>query len=94
MTSEGVVLQKATVIIRKEKIELLNGSIPPGAKVIDGSGKWLIPGLIDMHVHVPTDIHFGKQFPTQGATIFFNTQDAMTPYVTNGVTTIFEHRDV
>lgn len=26
--------------------------VPPNADVIDGTGKWLIPGLIDMHVHV------------------------------------------
>lgn len=25
--------------------------VPAGAKSIDGKGKWLIPGLIDMHVH-------------------------------------------
>ena len=25
--------------------------MPAGAQVIDGSGKWLIPGLIDAHVH-------------------------------------------
>jgi predicted amidohydrolase YtcJ len=25
---------------------------PPGARVIDGTGKYLIPGLWDMHVHV------------------------------------------
>ncbi|HST00708.1 MAG TPA: hypothetical protein VLJ84_03530, partial [Usitatibacter sp.] len=25
--------------------------VPKGAKVIDGKGKWLIPGLIDSHVH-------------------------------------------
>src|SRR5687768_1665308 len=49
-----------------------------------------MPGLIDMHVHVPTDIHFGKQRPTKGATIFFDTQDVMTPYIANGVTTIFD----
>jgi imidazolonepropionase-like amidohydrolase len=26
-------------------------AIPPGARAIDGRGKWLIPGLWDMHVH-------------------------------------------
>jgi hypothetical protein len=26
-------------------------SVPPGATVIDGRGKWLVPGLIDAHVH-------------------------------------------
>src|SRR5207237_9424364 len=25
--------------------------VPPGAAVIGGSGKWIIPGLIDAHVH-------------------------------------------
>ena len=28
-----------------------NGAVPPGARVIDGQGKFLIPGLWDMHAH-------------------------------------------
>jgi imidazolonepropionase-like amidohydrolase len=24
---------------------------PPGARVVDGHGRWLLPGLVDMHVH-------------------------------------------
>lgn len=28
-----------------------NGPVPPGARVIDGRGMFLIPGLWDMHVH-------------------------------------------
>jgi imidazolonepropionase-like amidohydrolase len=30
-------------------------SLPKGAKVIDASGKWIIPGLIDAHVHAESD---------------------------------------
>lgn len=90
MTSGGNILSNVTVIIKNERIASLNGSIPAEAETIDGSGKWLIPGLIDMHVHVPTNVHFGPKLPTQGATIFFTTQDVMTPYIANGVTTIFE----
>jgi imidazolonepropionase-like amidohydrolase len=90
MTPGGEVLPNVTVIISNGRISSLNGPIPEQAQIIDGSGKWLMPGLIDMHVHVPTDIHFGKQGPTQGATIFFDTQDVMTPYIANGVTTIFD----
>lgn len=43
-----------TVIIRGRKIEAMgkNLAIPEGAEVIDGSGKTLLPGLIDSHVHV------------------------------------------
>ncbi|HEV7432952.1 MAG TPA: amidohydrolase family protein [Steroidobacteraceae bacterium] len=44
-----------TVLIRGDRIEKLGPSaatpVPAGAQVIDGTGKWLIPGLIDAHVH-------------------------------------------
>src|SRR5437588_616503 len=41
-----------TVLIEGERIAAL-GSIapPPGARVVDGTGRFLIPGLWDMHVH-------------------------------------------
>jgi len=90
MTPGNSVLTNVTVIIRNERITSLNGPVPAGAKLIDGRGKWLIPGLIDMHVHVPADISLFHKYPTQGATIFFNTQDVMTPYIANGVTTVLE----
>jgi len=45
----------ATVLIRGDRIVALGPSastkIPDGAAQIDGRGKWLIPGLIDGHVH-------------------------------------------
>jgi len=45
-----------TVLIDKEKIAAIGPSdsisIPYGAKEIDGRGKFLIPGLSDMHVHL------------------------------------------
>ena len=44
-----------TVVIRGEKIAAVGPSasvrLPPGATIIDGAGKWLMPGLADMHVH-------------------------------------------
>ncbi len=90
MTLGDEIIVDANVLITNERITSINGSIPPGATIIDGKGKWLIPGLIDMHVHVPTDIHFGSRYITQGATIFFDTQDIMTLYIANRVTTIFD----
>jgi imidazolonepropionase-like amidohydrolase len=91
MTTGSVVLQNATVIIRNERIESLNTPIPKDAKIIDGTGKWLMPGLIDMHVHVPTDGGpFGPKIPTQGATLFIDLQDYMTLNNVNGVTTVFD----
>ncbi len=89
MTSPNKVLYNATVIIKGSRIESINGSILNDAEIIDGKGKWLIPGLIDMHVHIPTDFSIGKKLPTRTPDIIFNIQDLMTPFIANGVTTIF-----
>jgi imidazolonepropionase-like amidohydrolase len=44
-----------TVVVDGERIQAVGPSastpLPKGAKVIDGRGKWVIPGLIDSHVH-------------------------------------------
>ncbi|MCA8895099.1 MAG: hypothetical protein KDA48_07550, partial [Amphiplicatus sp.] len=44
-----------TVIIRDGRIAKVGAaeavSAPPGATLVDGGGKYLIPGLWDMHVH-------------------------------------------
>lgn len=51
-----VVLKDATVVVKDEWILAVGPSattpVPSdGGKIIDGHGKWLIPGLIDGHVH-------------------------------------------
>lgn len=55
MDSEGVVKDQ-TVIIRDEKISAIGPSnqiaILKDSKVINGTGKYLIPGLFDMHIHI------------------------------------------
>jgi imidazolonepropionase-like amidohydrolase len=90
MTSLGGVLSNTTVVIKGNRIESINGAIPRKAKIIKGKGKWLMPGLIDMHVHLPTDAYFGPKLPTQTPDITFNTQDIMTPIIANGVTTVVD----
>lgn len=91
MTIDNTILKGATVIIKNDKIEGINVAIPEGAILIDGTNKWLMPGLIDMHVHIPTDGgSFGPKLPTQGATVFFDLQDFMTLNISNGVTTLFD----
>lgn len=46
-------LANATVIIRGERIDSLGVGLaaPRGARVIDGQGRYLIPGLFEMHAH-------------------------------------------
>lgn len=56
------VLEHQTVLVRDDKIELVGNSdqvdVPSDAMVVDGRGKYLMPGLVDMHVHVeyPNDL--------------------------------------
>ncbi|WP_456437752.1 amidohydrolase family protein, partial [Psychroserpens sp.] len=90
MTENNSVIKNATVVISDKKIQSINGSIPDNSKIIDGTGKWLIPGLIDMHVHNLSNGSFSQGYPTRGSTLNFETQNLMTPYIANGVTTVFE----
>lgn len=90
MSKNNEIIENATVVIHNRKILSINDAIPTNAETINGTGKWLIPGLIDMHVHTNADLNFRENSSTQGATFFMDTQDVMTTYIANGVTTIFE----
>lgn len=45
-----------TVLLAGRGIETIGSSnavaVPPGAQILDGTGKFLIPGLVDMHLHL------------------------------------------
>jgi hypothetical protein len=55
VTGEGV-LKDQTVVVRKGRIERLGPSAsvrpPSNARLIDGRGKYLMPGIVDFHVHL------------------------------------------
>lgn len=89
MTPDGAILSDATVVIKNGRIASLNGPAPAKAVRINGKGKWLIPGLADMHVHLPSDgMSRAPKYPTEAPNMLFDTQDAMTPYIANGVTQV------
>jgi imidazolonepropionase-like amidohydrolase len=90
MTEGNTVIQNATVLIENGRIRSMQGPVPEGAARINGRGKWLIPGLMDMHVHLPSDQYLPDNEPPRNEPPFVNydTQDIMTPYVANGVTQI------
>ena len=68
-----------TVIVRDGHIVALGKSdavhAPAGAKTVDGSGKYLIPGLWDMHVHQV----FGDWLPRDEKVV-------LPLFVANGIT--------
>jgi imidazolonepropionase-like amidohydrolase len=79
------VLPDHTVIVRGDRIaEVGPGSavrVPAGATRVDGRGKYLIPGLAEMHAHVPppgAERQFGAGYAER----------VLFLYVANGVTTI------
>jgi imidazolonepropionase-like amidohydrolase len=50
---DGRITPGATVVIRDTRIESVGtGPAPEGARVLDLRGKYLVPGLIDAHVHI------------------------------------------
>ena len=44
--------QEGDLWIVDGKIAAVQADIPEGSRVVDASGKWIVPGLIDMHVHL------------------------------------------
>ena len=54
----GITPRNGSILIVKDKIAAIYGPKSPvfqsGTKIIDGTGKYLVPGLIDAHVHLAT----------------------------------------
>jgi imidazolonepropionase-like amidohydrolase len=50
-------IPNGTIVLRDGKIAALgaNVSVPAGAEVIDGTGKFVSPGIIDAHSHIAAD---------------------------------------
>lgn len=79
--SDGSLASDMTVIIRGDRIlSVAHGSaIPRGATVIDGRGKYLIPGLWDMHVHLGSIAQAEKDLPLAVAAGITGLRDMGTP---------------
>lgn len=75
------ILQNQVVIVSNGIITAIgkNVKVPKDAQIIDGKGKYLIPGLMDMHTHLLSD---GDEYPKSIA------EDELKVMIANGVTTI------
>jgi imidazolonepropionase-like amidohydrolase len=81
----------ATVVIDGNRIKDAgrNVGVPAGARTIDGSGKFLIPGLIDAHIH----LRGGRGAGSSGRSAADQERDgvrALHSYLYAGVTTVFD----
>ena len=77
------VLEHQTVIVRNRRIVAMGTSseirVPEGATRIDGGGKYLMPGLAEMHGHLPLP---SRAYPDRWP------DDVLFLYVANGITTV------
>ncbi len=81
VTVTGKTLENGTVLIENDKIKAVGTEleIPADAQVIDASGCWVTPGLIDCHTHIS---NFGEPSTYPGPTSDGNEMsDPVTPQV-------------
>jgi imidazolonepropionase-like amidohydrolase len=78
-TINGKTLQARTVVIRDNKIAAITSAPPKDAQVVNGKGKFLIPGLWDMHMH----LRGGQETLPDNAAM-------LKLFVANGVTSVRE----
>jgi cytosine/adenosine deaminase-related metal-dependent hydrolase len=76
---EERVLRDYTVVVSGERIQAVGPAadvaIPEGARVVEGGGRYLLPGLAEMHAHVPGPLD--RRY----------LEEVLFLYVANGVTT-------
>lgn len=54
VTGTGPEIDGGTVLVANGRVEAVGAGleVPPGARVIDAAGCWVLPGLIDPHSHI------------------------------------------
>ncbi|MES2496098.1 MAG: amidohydrolase family protein [Pseudomonadota bacterium] len=86
-------VKNAVVLIDGEKIQAIGPAastpVPAGAKIIPLDGKWLIPGLMNMHVHLALNLPGASRVYNEGRdSIALRMLDNAQKSLRSGVTTI------
>ena len=101
----GEPLENSDIVIRNDKIDCIGAagqcSIPLGSKVIDASGKYITPGMIDAHMHFfqtgffdsrpdGMDLNDTYPFPEVVAYQQQNPQRYYDTYLCSGITGVYD----
>jgi uncharacterized protein (TIGR02246 family) len=96
------ILTGSTVVIEGNRIAFVGQmQVPPNAKFIDATGKYLMPGMVDAHVHFfqsgglytrPDIIDLRSDYTYQKEIKWAhdNFGDQLRRYIQNGITTVFD----
>ncbi len=78
MTAAGPTLRGATVVLRDGKVAAIgnNVAVPADATVLDGTGKFVTPGIIDTHTHLGV-------YPAPGVDALSDGNEATNPSTPN-----------
>ncbi|HEV2305381.1 MAG TPA: amidohydrolase family protein [Candidatus Acidoferrales bacterium] len=76
-------IEPGSVLIRNGKIADVGANIsaPPGAKVIDASGMYVMPGIVDCHTHIAVDGDVNEGSLSVSSMV--NIKDVLNPYDVN-----------
>ena len=85
----GAPVENATVVVRGGRIAsvLAGGSAPAGARIVEGRGMSLLPGLADMHTHLSGGWD-GE------SSDYFGFRLSMGAFLYNGVTSVLDTGDI
>lgn len=101
----GKILPSSSVVIVGEQLKEVGPSskvkIPTNAQIIDGTGKFLMPGMTDSHIHFfqsgslytrpdVLDLRLKVPYEKERADGFKNTRDYLNRYLRLGITTVID----
>jgi imidazolonepropionase-like amidohydrolase len=100
----GPVVPNASVVVRDGRIVCAGTRAacppPPGAELIDAAGRWIIPGLVDAHVHYsqtgwadgrPDALDMRQRFPYDSTiAVLRDPKPFWRSYLCSGVTATFD----
>jgi imidazolonepropionase-like amidohydrolase/predicted enzyme related to lactoylglutathione lyase len=93
IVGNGKILDAATVVIKNGRIETISNQEAniSGAQIIDGTGKSLMPGIIDTHLHIFYSFDKGEQ--VYRSLLKNQAPEQMKGFLKFGVTTIKSMND-
>jgi len=95
----------AVVLLARDRVSAVGPAaairIPKGAKIIDVKGKWIVPGLVDAHIHFfqsaglytrpdIVDLRAVRSYESEVAAIRKNLAEALKRYLVCGVTAVVD----